>query len=190
MTDALGLPVLVLNRNFDPIEVTTVRRALVLMYCGAAEAFNEGELYDFERWRTLEACDEADLIPIVGGALRAPRILHLMRYERRPGLNVRLTRRNLMFRDGFECQYCHVRPGLAHLNVDHVFPRWRGGATSWENLVTSCRSCNLRKGGRTPDEANMRLARKPVTPRWTVATQITLKHPSPFQEWMPFLKAS
>ncbi len=190
MTDVLGLPVLVLNRNFDPIEVTSVRRALVLMYCGAAEAFDDGELYDFERWRSLDPRTEADAITIVGGALRAPRILHLLRYERRPGLGVRLTRRNLMFRDAFECQYCCIRPGIAQLNIDHVFPRSRGGATSWENLVTSCRSCNLRKGGRTPDEANMRLKRNPVRPRWSVATQITLKHPSPFQEWVPFLKAS
>jgi hypothetical protein len=190
VTDILGFPVLVLNRNFDPIEVTSVRRALVLMYCGGAQAFDEGELYDFELWRELTPRDEVEVIPIIGGALRVPRVLHLARYERRPRLGVRLNRRNLMFRDGFECQYCQGRPGLAHLNMDHVFPRSRGGPTSWENLVTSCRTCNLRKGGRTPDEANMRLARKPVRPRWSVATQITLRHPSPFREWVPFLKAS
>ncbi len=190
MVDLLSEPVLVLNRNFEAIEVTNVRRALVLMYCGAAHAFDEGELYDFSAWRAVHPSSHEPNIPIIGGLLRVPRVVHLTRYDLRPRAAIRLTRRNLMFRDQFQCQYCGLSPGPHDLNIDHVFPRSRGGAASWENLVTSCRTCNLRKGGRTPEEANMRLAKRPMKPRWSVVTQILLRHSEPYREWEPFLKAS
>jgi 5-methylcytosine-specific restriction endonuclease McrA len=192
VTDVLSLPVLVLNRHFVPIQLTTVKRALVLLYGGAAGGLDEdGELYDFGLWRDLPVRTSDDSIPLVHGELRAPRIVHLNRYERTPRIAVRLTRRNLMFRDAHECQYCGLRPTQrVDLNIDHVLPRSRGGQDTWENLVTSCRSCNLRKGRRTPDEANMRLARKPVRPKWSSLAQILLGHEVKFKEWEPFLKAS
>lgn len=130
-----------------------------------------------------------DGLPIVGGKVRVPRVLHLLRYDRTPRITVRLTRRNLMLRDGFQCQYCGKRPSHRDLNVDHVLPRSRGGADSWENLVVSCRLCNLKKGRRTPAEAGMTLARPPHRPRWSTATQILLVMRKPFDEWQPFLKA-
>ena len=190
MVDVLALPVLVLNRHFQPVQVTTAKRAIVLLYGGAAEAVDEGgETYDFERWRALSPRTPEESLPIVGSALRIPRVVHLHRYERMPRVSIRLTRRNLMFRDGHECQYCGKRPALRDLNIDHVVPRSRGGGDSWENLVTACRICNLRKGRRTPDEAMMRLLRIPGPPRWSSTTQILLGSPSPFEEWTPFLKA-
>jgi len=130
-----------------------------------------------------------DVIPVVGGALRVPRVVHLHRYERSPRPIVRLTRRNLMLRDGHQCQYCARRPPLRELNIDHILPRSRGVVDTWENLVTACRICNLRKGWRTPDEAGMRLLRVPVRPRWTTTAQILLEAREPFKEWEPFLKA-
>lgn len=191
MTDVLSLPVLVLNRFLQPIQVTTVKRALVLLYGGVAAALDEtGEQHDFELWRQLPVREDDDEIPIVNGALRVPRVLHLYRYERMPRLTVRLTRRNLMFRDAHECQYCGKRPPLRDLNIDHVLPRSRGGDDTWENLVTACRTCNLRKGWRTPEEANMRLARRPFRPKWSTTAQILLGTGSKFKEWEPFLKAS
>jgi 5-methylcytosine-specific restriction endonuclease McrA len=102
---------------------------------------------------------------------------------------VRLTRRNLMLRDGHQCQYCAKRPPLRDLNIDHILPRSRGGMDTWENLVTACRVCNLRKGWRTPDEAGMRLLHAPVRPRWTTTAQILLEARERFKEWEPFLKA-
>lgn len=192
MPDVLSLPVLVLNRHFVPIQVTTVKRALVLLYGGAADALDEfGELCDFDLWREVPVRENDDSIPLVQGSLRAPRVVHLSRYERTPRIAVRLTRRNIMFRDGHECQYCGLRPGLrAELNIDHVLPRSRGGQDTWENLVTSCRACNLRKGRRTPDEANMRLARRPVQPKWSSLAQLLLGHEVKFKEWEPFLKVA
>jgi len=191
MTDVLSLPVLVLNRYFEPVQVTTAKRAFVLLYGGTAFALDEGgDAYDFEMWRALEPRGDDDAVPIVGGALRVPRVVHLHRYDRTPRITVRLTRRNLMFRDGHQCQYCGKRPPLRELNIDHVLPRSRGGDDTWENLVTACRTCNLRKGWKTPEEANMRLARHPFRPKWTMTAQILLGSGWKFKEWEPFLKAS
>jgi 5-methylcytosine-specific restriction endonuclease McrA len=191
MTDVLSLPVLVLNRHFQPVQVTTAKRAFVLLYGGAASALDEeGEAYDFDLWRVLPVRDHDDGIPIVGGELRVPRVLHLHRYDRTPRVTVRLTRRNLMFRDQHQCQYCGKRPPLRELNIDHVLPRSRGGDDSWENLVTACRVCNLRKGWKTPEEANMALARRPFRPKWSMTAQILLGSGWKFKEWESFLKAS
>jgi 5-methylcytosine-specific restriction endonuclease McrA len=191
MMDVLALPVLVLNRHFQPVQVTTAKRAMVLLYGGSAEAVDEGgETYDFERWRALPPRSADECLPIVGSALRIPRVVHLHRYERMPRVSIRLTRRNLMFRDAHECQYCGKRPPLRDLNIDHVVPRSRGGGDSWENLVTACRVCNLRKGWKTPEEANMRLARTPFRPKWTIAAQLLLGAGERCKEWDAFLAAS
>ena len=191
MSDTLEAPVLVLNRHFEPVQLTTARRAFILLYGGSAQALDElGETYDFDLWRTLPVREDDDHIPIIGGALRVPRVVHLQRYDRTPRTTVRLTRRNLMFRDGFQCQYCAKRPALRDLNIDHVIPRSRGGADTWENLVTACRVCNLKKGWKLPDEAGMRLARRPFRPKWTMSAQILLGTRPRFKEWEPFLQAS
>jgi 5-methylcytosine-specific restriction endonuclease McrA len=149
-----------------------------------------GDTYDFSLWRSLPVRGVDDALPIVGGALRVPRVLHLLRYERTPRAAVRLTRANLMLRDEAQCQYCSRRPGNRELNVDHVLPRSRGGEDSWTNLVISCRSCNLKKGRRTPAEAGMKLLNEPKRPRWSTAKQILMVMREPFAEWQPFLKAS
>jgi 5-methylcytosine-specific restriction endonuclease McrA len=191
MGDVLCTPVLVLNKNFEPVHLTTARRAFVLLYGGAALALDEsGEPYDFALWRVLPVRDDDDVVPTVTGSVRVPRVLHLHHYDRTPRLQVRLTRRNLMVRDAHQCQYCGRKPALRELNIDHVVPRSRGGIDSWENLVTSCKTCNLRKGWRTPDEANMRLARRPFRPKWTMTAQILLGTGSRYREWEPFLRVA
>jgi 5-methylcytosine-specific restriction endonuclease McrA len=189
-SDVLNLPVLLLNRFFAPVSVTTARRALVLLYGGVGHAVDvAGDTYDFTDWRGQPVGRADDALPIVGGALRVPRVLHLLRYERTPRAAVRLTRSNLMLRDEYQCQYCARRPGHRELNVDHVMPRSRGGEDSWDNLVVSCRTCNLKKGRRTPAEAGMKLLNEPKRPRWSTAKQILLVMREPFEEWQPFLKA-
>lgn len=191
MTDILSKPVLVLNRVFQPVQLTTAKRAFVLLYGGAAHALDEaGEEYDFDLWRSLPIRHDDDGLAVIGGHLRVPRVVHLHRYDRTPRVVVRLTRRNLMFRDAHQCQYCGKRPPLRELNIDHVLPRSRGGPDSWENLVTACRVCNLRKGWKTPEEANMRLARHPFRPKWSMTAQILLGSATKYREWEPFLKAS
>src|SRR4051812_5798054 len=100
MGDSLRLPVLVLNRYFEPVQVTTAKRAFCLLFGGTAHALDEGgDAYDFDLWRGVPIRAHDDTLPIVGGVLRIPRVLHLHRYERTPRLVVRLSRRNLMLRD-------------------------------------------------------------------------------------------
>ncbi len=185
---ALSLPVLLLNRYFAPVTVISARRAMTLLYAGSAHALDDsGEAFDFPGWRALPVRADDDRIGVVGGALRVPRVLHLHDYDRTPDNVVRLTRRNLLLRDDYECQYCGARPGARGLNVDHVVPRSRGGRDTWDNLVISCHPCNLRKGRRTPDEAGMRLARRPRRPRWSATAHILLVARRPCREWQPFL---
>ncbi|MDI1431515.1 HNH endonuclease [Polyangium sorediatum] len=189
--DPLALPVLALNRHFHPVQVTTARRAFLLLFGGTAHAIDEaGDVHDFTSWRGLPVRDSDDGLPIVGGSLRVPRVLHLRRYERVRRPTVRLSRRNVMLRDAHQCQYCLKRPPVRDLNIDHVVPRSRGGVDSWENLVTACRPCNLRKGRRTPEEASMRLLRTPTAPRWSASMLLLLGRPEPFKEWEPFLKSA
>jgi 5-methylcytosine-specific restriction endonuclease McrA len=189
MRDALSLPVLVLNRFFEPVQLTSAKRAFVLLYGGSALAVEGGDLYDFPSWRSLPVRQPGEEVPVSGGTLRVPRVLHLTRYDRTPRTLVRLSRRNLMLRDGHQCQYCGRRPPVRELNIDHVMPRSRGGRDLWDNLVTACKTCNLRKGSRTPDEANLKLLRQPARPRWTAATRILMGAGEPYPEWSPFLQA-
>jgi len=115
--------------------------------------------------------------------------VHLRRYARCRRPTVRLTRRNVMLRDGFQCQYCARRRPTVELDIDHVQPRSRGGPDTWTNLVTACQPCNRRKGRRTPQEANMPLRRRPRAPRWSHAAQLLAGTAGRYKEWEPFLKA-
>ncbi len=188
--DVLQIPVLLLNRFFAPVSVASARRALVLLYGGAARAVDDsGETHDFLGWRRLPVRTLDDGVPLVDGELRVPRVLHLVRYERFPTHRVRLTRKNLLLRDDYQCQYCGKQPGVRDLNIDHVLPRSRLGRDTWENLVVSCRSCNLKKGRRTPQEAKMKLLKQPKEPRWSTTRHILLMTKRPYDEWEPFLAA-
>ena len=104
-------------------------------------------------------------------SIPAPVVIRLRYYVRIPhNLPMPLSRRAILLRDSFTCQYCGSQPGREHLTIDHILPRSRGGRTDWENTVAACGACNRKKGNRTPDEANMRLLRTPVRPRfWAMA---------------------
>jgi 5-methylcytosine-specific restriction endonuclease McrA len=183
----LDVPVLVLNRSYLPIHVTTVQRAFVLLYRGMAKAVDERyETFDFRAWRGLEVGPEDDAIGIVGGTLRIPRVILLAVFDRVPRRHVRFSRTNIYARDRNTCQYCGRNHARSQLNLDHVVPRAQGGRSTWENVVCSCVECNRRKGGRTPKQAAMRLIRTPVKPRWTpIAGTLTGRRDYP--EWKPFL---
>lgn len=187
MSFGLQAPVLVLNRNFQPVRVTRARSAFVMMYVGGARALDSSfEAYDWQRWCALPHVDGEEVIGTLHGPIRVPRVIVLSTYSRVPRAAVRLSRRNVFVRDGYRCQYCLETPPVQDLNLDHVFPRCRGGKSTWDNLVTSCRSCNLRKGRYTPQECGMRLLREPVRPSWSAATQLGAA-PRRFVEWEPFL---
>jgi 5-methylcytosine-specific restriction endonuclease McrA len=176
MNSALAIPrysvlntkVLILNRSYLPIHVTSVRRAFVLLYQGIAKAVNA-------QYQTFDV-------------IRVPRVVLLVTYDRVPKRQVRFSRYNIYARDKCTCQYCDSRYPRQELNLDHVIPRSRGGTSTWENVVCSCQECNRRKGGRTPQEARMALLRKPYKPKWTPFMQDTFNL-SRYHEWLPFLNS-
>ncbi len=191
MIQDLNIAVLVVNRNFQPVHVTSARRAFCLMFRGSAHAMDEsGETYDLAAWRRLNPRQGDDIAPTISCILRVPRVLRLVHYDRVPRVVLALSPKNIMRRDGYQCQYCGARPGTQGLNIDHVFPRSRGGKNTWENLVAACQPCNRRKGGRTPEECGMRLMRVPTRPRNIDVCQILLGDVALYKEWEPFLQAS
>jgi len=183
----LNSSVLVLNRSYLPIHVTSVRRAFSLLYQGIARAVDEQyQTFDFDGWRQLAVARDTDAIGTASGLIRVPRVIVLVGFDRLPKRHVGFSRINLMARDGFQCQYCGVRPGRSELNLDHVVPRALGGRRTWQNVVTSCVECNRRKGGRTPRQAGLKLRSRPARPRWTPLMNLMLSSVR-YKEWRPFL---
>ncbi len=179
--------VLVLNRNFQPIHITSARRAFSLLYLGAARAIDEQfRVFDFESWAQLSAEMDQDVLRTVGRAIRVPRVIILQLYDRLPRTKVRFSRHNIYMRDGNRCQYCSWTGPRSELNLDHVVPRAQGGRTTWENVVCCCIKCNLKKGARTPEQASMRLLKQPERPRWT-PTFRAMGDSVRYREWLPFL---
>jgi 5-methylcytosine-specific restriction endonuclease McrA len=144
----IGSSVLVLNQNYEPLNVCNARRAFVLVDRGKAEVLEHG----LGHLRTATH------------AFALPSVIRLIYLIKRPRPQMRLSRREVFNRDRYTCQYCGRR-GQRDLTLDHVVPRHRGGRHTWDNLVTACKTCNHRKAGRTPQEAKMALAKLPHQPR-------------------------
>ncbi len=182
----LSSAVLVLNRSYLPIHVTSLKRAFCMLYQGIAKAVDDQyQTFDFQNWSELSVAEHHESIGIVDRVIRVPRVVLLSIYDRLPQRGVRFSRLNIMIRDHYPCQYCGRRPGKQELNLDHVIPRVHGGISSWDNVVTSCMPCNRDKGGRTPAQAGMQLLRKPIKPN--VAPLVELSQRANYHDaWKPF----
>lgn len=182
----LQRPTLVLNKNWQPVNVTTVARALVLVWNESAQIVDPEsyQLFDWHDWTRVIPSDTDLFIQAVTMRLRVPEVVALCGYDRLPTASVSFSRRNIFKRDHYACQYCGTQPGTHELTIDHVHPRSRGGGSSWENCVLACVNCNKRKADRTPDEAHMRLKRKPVRPDWK---PIYAAHEIRIASWTKFL---
>jgi 5-methylcytosine-specific restriction endonuclease McrA len=197
--DPLSSSVLVLNRFYMAIHVINVRRAFSLLCRELAEVIHlEGDQYanyNFDSWRTISELKadfkepHEDWIRTVNFEIQVPRVIRLLSFDRVPRQTVRFNRRNIFARDGSKCQYCGKSFPTSELSLDHVVPRSQGGDTSWENIVCACVTCNVRKGGRTPDEAHMRLIKHPVKPRRSPLLTIKLGNPR-YQSWKQFLDSA
>lgn len=184
----LNSSVLVLNRSYLPIHVTSVRRAFAMVYQDLARVVDDRyEIFDFESWRRIATLSDCDVIGTPSGWIRVPRVILLRVYDRIPKRHVRYSRANVFARDKFTCQYCGVRPPRSQLNLDHVIPRSLGGRTTWENVVCSCVDCNRRKGGRTPEQARIGLRRTPARPRWSPLMNVGVSSVR-YEEWTPYLR--
>jgi 5-methylcytosine-specific restriction endonuclease McrA len=162
-------PVLVLNANFEPIHVCDTRRAITLILTGKADLVLNGR----------------GEIKTVSSSFPRPSIIRLDQMVRRPRLTVRLSKREILRRDGYKCQYCgQVVP---YLTIDHVMPRHLGGQHTWNNLVAACPPCNHHKGGRTVEQAHMHLLHPPAEPPANAHYRFA-RHLIENQEWLPFIE--
>lgn len=138
--------VLVLNQDFQPLSICSVQRSMKLLFLEKADLLHDAP---------------NRIIRTPSTEFVYPSVIRMRRYIRLPYHRIVLTRRNVMRRDRQTCQYCGTR---SDLTLDHVMPKSRGGKDTWENLVTACNRCNVRKGNRTPEEAEMLLEREPYRP--------------------------
>ncbi len=183
----LNSKVLVLNRSYFPVHITSVRRAFALLYQGIAKAVDQQyRTFDYESWSALSASVHDETVGLIDRVIRVPRVILLVSYDRVPRRRVRFSRFNVFARDKNTCQYCGKRFSRSELNLDHVIPRSQRGLSTWENIVCSCFRCNRVKGGRRPEEAGMRVIKKPVQPEWTPFMLETFTFKG-YQEWVPFL---
>ncbi len=163
---------LLLNSTYEPLKVIPWQRAVTLLWLGKVEVIRSYE-------RDVRA---------VTFKIRMPAVVRLLRFIRRRRTQISFSRRNLFARDESSCQYCGQKRETADLTYDHVVPRSQGGKTDWHNIVTCCVDCNRKKGGRTPEQAGMRLIKTPKRPeRLPGVLTVTVGLQSAPDAWRDFL---
>jgi len=183
MTNVLSRPVLMLDKAFQAYDAKTVVDAFGDVIGRRAQFVDEVyNMYDISGWLDLPVSEEMDCIHTPTLTLRVPEVMRFGKYKKKIQKNVLWNRKNLWKRDAFQCQYCGVRPPYDEITIDHVHPKKYGGTKCFENCVLACLSCNLKKAGRTPEQAGMRLRRlvsngdgttrtefydRPTKPRWS-----------------------
>ena len=150
--------VLILNSDYEPLNVCNLRRAFILLYLGKADVLHAHD--DAPRLTTGE-----------GETYAAPSVLRLRYHVRRPLPELKLSRRSIFARDNYTCQYCAVQ--TRDLTIDHILPKKVGGGMHWDNLVACCRRCNARKGDKLLSHSGMKLARTPRRPRYVPYISLT-----------------
>ena len=165
----INVPVLVLNQNYEPLNICRARRAVVLLYRGKAEMLENG----------------SGFIHSANYTFPLPSVIRLSNMIKRPRPERKLTRLEIFNRDNFTCQYCGRE--THQLTLDHVIPRYRGGEHTWENVVSACVSCNQRKAGKTPEQAGMKLTHRPAPPHGKTLFFIPYHYLQTQNEWHKYL---
>jgi 5-methylcytosine-specific restriction endonuclease McrA len=170
----LNAEVLILNNDYQPLNVVNVRRAVVLVFLGKAEVLHTN----------------THTIQTVGGGYTAPSVVKLRYHVKRPYPELHLSRRSILGRDDYTCQYCGKVS--RDLTVDHVKPKRTGGESTWENLVACCRKCNTRKGDKTLQQCGMKLIRKPRRPKFipyiSLGKYVVDGKNEAWREYLPFVQ--
>lgn len=191
-----------MNAHYAALRVISVRRAFALLFKADENHEPVAEIlhiedgryisYNFQDWAELSAfkrefeAAEHDWIRTVRFDLVVPRVIRVLTFARLPRQNVKFNRRNLFARDDNTCQYCGKRFSTSELSLDHVIPRSQAGPTTWENVVCACHRCNVRKGGRTPRQAGIKLIRQPEKPRRNPVIRLKLSD-GRYASWKQFL---
>jgi len=164
----LAKEVLILNQNYEPLSVTEVKKAFVISYLGKAQVV--------ETYKGLQLNTVSKSFPV-------PSVVRLKNYVKITKRKLSPTRRNILKRDGYQCQYCGTKVGP--MTVDHIIPKTMGGKDTWENLVCACVKCNSRKGNRSLKEAGFELIRTPRRPHFFYLIYNIVEIPDP--TWRPYL---
>ena len=164
----INSPVLVLNQNYEPLNVCRARRAIVLLWRGKAEVLERN---------SANISSASFLIPL-------PSVIRLVYLIKRPRTQRKLSRREVFLRDSYTCQYCGKQ--TRELTIDHVIPRRLGGEHVWKNVVSACKACNQRKAGRSPKVAGMTLLRQPSTPP-SVGYNVVYRRFEEHPEWQKYI---
>lgn len=194
--------VLLLNAHYMALCVVTVRRAFTMLFKRDADeqplaeivSIEDGQYvsYDFDDWTELSAYrrefepTDHDWVRTVRFDLAVPRIIRVLSFSKVPRQEVKFNRRNVFARDHNSCQYCGKRCSTSELSLDHVIPRSQGGTATWENIVCACVRCNVRKGGRTPEQAHLKLICTPVKPKRNPIVSVSLSDRR-YSSWKQFL---
>lgn len=168
MTEAQTL---MLTSDYAPLKVISWKRAIELLTLGKIEVIEE---YDQE-------IRSAYLV------IKVPAVVRLLKRFRKVHKPVKFSRVNIYGRDNYQCQYCEKKCSMSELTYDHVVPRSQGGKTTWTNIVSACTTCNSRKAGRTPEQARMKLRKKPVQPVATPAVVIQISRKTVPDAWRDYL---
>lgn len=198
-SNLLDSSVLVLNKHYAAVRVISAKRALTMLFRRIAEIISIEDSqycsYDFDSWcqvseyRSKFQRDRYEWVRCVRFDIAIPRIVRLLGYDKLPRREVKLTRRNIYARDENRCQYCGHKFSTSELSLDHVVPRSQGGGMAWENIVCCCVKCNVKKGGRTPGQAHMKLLKAPLKPKRTPAVTLRLTSEK-YATWKQFLNAA
>lgn len=164
---------LLLDAGYVPQRIVSWQKAVTMLFGGKVEVV---DVYD-------------GVIRSPSIAIRMPAVVRLVRVVRFRRPPVRFSRRNVLLRDELTCQYCGAMPHPRVLTLDHVVPRSRGGRTVWTNVVAACRTCNTKKGARTPAEASMTLRTAPIRPKYLPLQAFTAPSEVP-DHWQSWLSAA
>lgn len=192
----LDANVLVLNKHYMALRVISARRAFSLLFRDLAHVISvengKYQTYDYQSWAEVSQLkrefepDTYEWIKTVHFEIVVPKIIRLLFYDKLPRQDVKFNRRNIFARDTNHCQYCGKKFPLAELSLDHVLPRSQGGKSTWENVVCCCLDCNIRKGGRTPEQAHMKLMSQPKKPKRSPLISLKLNSER-YASWREFL---
>jgi 5-methylcytosine-specific restriction endonuclease McrA len=184
--------VLVLNRSFYAIHITSWQKALSLVYLDHASVVDqEYRTYSFEDWRQMSLANTeipSGFVHTPNFKIAIPDVIALKVFDRLPTTEVKFTRRNIYEHYAYRCCYCGVKFSSQDLNLEHVHPKSRGGKTGWDNIVTACVKCNLKKGDKLLHETDMKLLIKPTKPKWRGVMSLVFQSPVKMRSsWQRFI---
>lgn len=181
--------VLVLNKGWQYIAVATVQEAIKDLFTGVSTAVDPETYatYTFEDWVERGVKPGKPFIQTPRMRVEIPEVIVLANFDKVPRKSFHYSKYHVYRRDHHTCQYCGQQLKREQLTIDHVIPRSQGGQTSWVNCVTSCEPCNSKKADRTPEQAGMKMRRKPVKPEWSVEMAVRKMRVVRKASWSKFI---